>query len=290
MAHKIFGFLIFLLFQVQIQNPDIEKAKRFFNDGNYVKAEKFLLGFLNDSPCNPEARELLGDARAHQKNWNGAIPVYKELMEGQEENADYHFKYAGALAMKVLERPKIQGVFFVAEIKEHFLKAARLDPNHVEVRWALLELHLRLPPFLGGGKGPAQEYALELERISPVDGHLARGHLFENLGNFREAETHYQRAVETGGSLHCFGKLSDLYLHKLRNPMKAIRTMEEALSRHGENSLRLQIGRIAAAHRLIPDKARSHLENYLLELSPAEENTAKEAVALLATLGTQEEQ
>ncbi len=67
----------------------------------------------------------------------------------------------------------------IGDIEDSFKKAAELDPNHINVRWALVEYYMKLPAIFGGSKNMALKYAYQLEQLSKVDGYLAKGYIFE---------------------------------------------------------------------------------------------------------------
>jgi hypothetical protein len=48
-----------------------------------------------------------------------------------------------------------------------------VNPRHIDARWALIELNLKLPGVVGGSESKAIRYS-ELMRLSPVDGNLSR--------------------------------------------------------------------------------------------------------------------
>jgi len=79
--------------------------------------------------------------------------------------------------MEVLwaERP----LTLIGGIKRGFLQAAKLDSQHVDARWGLIEYYLAIPGFLGGGIKKCQPYADELLDISPVEGYFAQAYLHE---------------------------------------------------------------------------------------------------------------
>ena len=74
-----------------------DKAKTYLVDKDYKKAQQELTTFLESNPSDIEAIELLGDAYGHQKQWDEAIEQYEKLKDNYPKNANYHYKYGGAL-------------------------------------------------------------------------------------------------------------------------------------------------------------------------------------------------
>ncbi|NND52477.1 MAG: hypothetical protein HKN54_08720, partial [Flavobacteriaceae bacterium] len=166
--------LLFLLFPVLIfgQSP-LKEADQLFEHKQFIKAEQLLSAYVDSNPDDLKAIERLGDAYGHQLKWNEAISQYRFLVRSDGNNANFHYKYGGALGMKALSISKIRAVGLIGDIKRAFLRAAELDPQHIDTRWALVELYIQLPGIIGGSKKKSLHYAQELEDLSKVDGYLA---------------------------------------------------------------------------------------------------------------------
>jgi len=238
------------------------EVEQLFQHRNYSEAEIKITNYLKESPKDIEALELLGDSYGYQEKWDEAIMTYKRLVEIDEQNAEYHYKYGGALGMKALSINKIKAFMLVDDIKEEFLTAAELDRDHIDTRWALVELYIQLPGILGGSKKKSLKYADELQAISEVDGHLAKGYIYEYKNEPRMAEYHYRLAIETGGSITCFQKLTTFYENE-DQPNKAITTIEEAEDIHNRNTLHYQLGKICAEYNVQVDKGLKYLNTFI---------------------------
>jgi len=163
-------FFLFLFPVVLMGQTPFQQAEAFFKKEQFEKAKPLFLQHLKNYPNDAKTIEYLGDISGYAKDWDTAIGYYETLVEKDESNANYHFKYGGSLGMKALEISRIRALGYVGDIKDHFEKAAKLDPNHIEVRWALVEYYIQLPGIIGGSERKAIKYANELSKISPVDG------------------------------------------------------------------------------------------------------------------------
>ena len=126
---------------------------------------------------------------------------YKKLVKANPYNANYHYKYGGALGMKALSVSKLKALGIIGDVKRFFFKAAELDPKHIDARWALVELYMSLPGIIGGSKSKSLKYADELENLSKVDGYLAKGYIYEYDDEPELAEKYYKIAIKVGGSV-----------------------------------------------------------------------------------------
>lgn len=218
--------LMFVASSLQAQTT-FEKAERLFRQGNFSQAKPIFEALVMKNPKDLQSIEFLGDIESHAKNWDNALSFYRVLKSEDNSNADYIYKYGGALGMKAKESNKFKALGMIDEVEESFLKAVKLNPKHIGARWALVELYLQLPAIIGGSEKKAQKFASELMNISAVDGYLSKGHIAEYFKRYSEAEKNYKKAVEIGGSKTTYQKLADLYKNKLNQPEKAKTLLEE---------------------------------------------------------------
>jgi tetratricopeptide (TPR) repeat protein len=220
-------FQIFLLCPALLfSQANFEKGEKLFRQGKYDLAKPILEEVIKDNPSHLVALEYLGDIEGINKSWNKAMTYYDKLKKLKPAEANYHYKYGGCLGMKAKESSKFKALGMIDDIKASFEKAIQLNPNHIEARWALIELYLELPGIVGGSEKKAQKYADELLKISPVDGYLAKGRIAEYFERYKEAEKVYSKAIAIGGSKVTYQKLANLYKNKMNQPEKAKLVME----------------------------------------------------------------
>jgi tetratricopeptide (TPR) repeat protein len=225
MKKTIFFFILFPL--LILGQTNFMKGEKFFKDGNFEEAQPLLENYLKTSPNHLRTLEYLGDIASQNKSWDKAMVYYKKLEKLKPTDANYYYKYGGALAMKSLGVSKLKALGMISEIRSSFEKAIALNPKHIEARWALIELNLQLPGIVGGSESKAIEYSTELRNLSPVDGYLSRGHIEEYFNRYPEAEIQYKRAILIGGSKLCYQTLADFYKNKMKQPDKANKVLEE---------------------------------------------------------------
>lgn len=260
MKHLLFIFFFSPLFL--IAQTSITDAETLINKKQFYKAEKVLKLFIIDNPNNIKATELLGDTYGHQKKWDNAIIYYKQLLEAKPNKANYHYKYGGALGMKALSISKFKALVIIGDVKEAFLKAAELDPKHIEARWALVELYMQLPGIIGGSKTESFKYANELENLSKAEGYLAKGYIYEYDDKPKQAEAFYKKAIKESGSVKCYNKLTDLY-EKEGKSIEAISNIEAAQVKHKRNAMHYQIGKVCADYNVQLEKGELCLKTYI---------------------------
>ncbi|OUR91373.1 hypothetical protein A9Q87_10450 [Flavobacteriales bacterium 34_180_T64] len=240
----------------------IIEAELMLSNKQFEDVEQLMTNYVDQNPKNLKGIELLGDAFGFQKKWDKAIVHYKKLVTYNQDNANYHYKYGGALGMKALTISKFRALGIIGDVKSSFLKAAELDPDHIDTRWALVELYMQLPGIIGGSKKKSLKYAEELEQLSKVDGYLAKGYIYEYDDAPELAERYYKLAIKEGGSLTCFAKLSEFYQSE-NQPQKAISNIEQSYEKHNKNNLHYQIGKVCADYNIELDKGERCLQMYI---------------------------
>ena len=255
-------FWLILMTSFCFSQTSIEDAKTYLDQKDFKKAQEEMETFLESNPNDKEAIELLGDAYGHQKKWDEAIKQYKKLTEDEPDNANYHYKYGGALGMKALSVSKLRALGLIGDVKRAFLKAAELDPSHIDTRWALVELYVSLPGIVGGSSSKALKYANELQKLSEVDGYLAKGYVYEYDDEPELAEKYYKLAIKVGGSVTCYEKLTNFY-EAQDEPDKAINNIEKAHDKHQRNAMHYQIGKVCADYNIQLEKGEKCLKTYL---------------------------
>ena len=216
-------FLIFaLLFSlISVGQSSFDVAVSYFDAKKLNEAKSLFEVYLKSNPNDLKAIEYLGDIAGQLKKWDEAVLYYSKLKTKIPTNADYQYKYGGALGMKAKSVNKMKALGMIDDIEQAFLTAAKLDKKHINTRWALVMLYLELPGIIGGSETKAKKYADELLLISRVDGYLAHGYIEVYFKRYKKAETLYIAAHRVGESKTTFEKLYDLYLNKLKDKSKA---------------------------------------------------------------------
>lgn len=217
---------LFFTLQAMAQTS-FDKAQILLNQGKPDLAKLLFEKFLEENPNDIKTIEYLGDISGSKKNWDKSIFYYEKLKKIKPSEANYFYKYGGALGMKAKESNKFKALGLIPDVKAAFEKAIELNPKHIEARYALIELYLQLPSIVGGSETKAQKYANELLNFSPVDGNLAFAHIQEYFNRFQKAEFYYLKAHEIGNSKTTFQKLYDFYQKKMKNQEKAKKLKEQ---------------------------------------------------------------
>lgn len=218
---KYLQFVIFFSTVSMLAQTSFENGEKCYSLGKFDQARTFFENSLQQNPNDLKSLEYLGDIQCQNKQWEKAVPFYFKLTKLQPSNAEFYYKYGGALGLQAKEANKFRALALLDDVKSAFKKAIQLNPKHIGARWALLEIYIQLPGLVGGSESKAKKYADELLNISPVDGYLSKGHIEEYFNRFNNAEKFYLKAIEIGNSKTTYQKLADLYKNKMAQPEKA---------------------------------------------------------------------
>ena len=188
---KILVLIVFYLtcfFSGMAQDNSFNEGVSLFENKHFDKAKIAFQKAIKNDPNSRKTIEYLGDIAGYQKRWDDALKHYKTLLEFDDNNANYHFKYGGAMALKAQASNKMKALTMIGDFKKHLHRAADLDRNHIEARWALVEMYVSLPAMVGGSEKKALKYANELLQLSPVDGYLSLGYVAEYNDRPQDAE------------------------------------------------------------------------------------------------------
>lgn len=220
--------LLFLFFPMMIwSQSNFDKAEKLFKEEKYEQAQPIFEVLLKTDPTNLKVIEYLGDIAGSRKSWEEAISYYEKLKNLKPTEANYFYKYGGATGMLALEVNKFRALRMIDEIRESFEKAIKLDPGHIDARWALVEFYMQLPRIIGGSEGKAIRYSNELLKLSPIDGYMSRGRIEEYYKRYNSAELQYKKAIAIGSSVKSYQMLADLYRNKMNQPERARMTLED---------------------------------------------------------------
>ncbi len=256
-------FLLITSVTLAQSDLNVPNDESFIIEKNQAVNSLFLHSTLKSDTKNFEC-EKLGELALKSRDWHRAASIYKELIKKDNKNADYHYKYGASLGFKLLKGNKIKAIFYISKVKSEFLKAARLNKHHIDTRWALIEMYLRMPFFLGGSTSKAKLYANQLEEISEIDGILAKGRIAKYTKKYKIAAVYFKRAVAVSGSKNSYYRLAELYDVYLKQPQKALAVLTRAIMLHS-NDLRFYYlyGKISFQNNLDKNKGRYYLEYFI---------------------------
>jgi len=87
-------------------------------------------------------------------------------------NASYHYQLAAVCGVLAEHASLFKKVSWAKRFKEEADKAAALDQNNVDARFALMEFYRQAPRLMGGDKRKARQMVEEITKADPARGYL----------------------------------------------------------------------------------------------------------------------
>lgn len=275
-----FIFIYFLITFSTFSQENIKAIENLIVEKDYEGAKKSLELLISKGEQNFYVVELLGDVYGHLKKWELAQNQYAKLLDYDKRNADYHYKYGGASAMRALKMNKIAVLPLISEIKESFQNAISYNPKHIDARWALLHLYLKLPFVFGGGNQKALHQANEIMKLSTVDGYLALGVVYSHKDEFKLSKQNFMSALHIGHSKVCYLSLSELY-EKKEYFSKSYDILVEGYEKNKTHDFLFLLAKLSYDHKFNLTDGLNYLNNFILDYNFKSSNyTLQEAYNL----------
>jgi len=145
---------------------------------------------LHAEDLSAQAAEALeaGDAKT-------AVSLYEDAIKADSENATLQTDYANALAVRINEVNFMTQGMIAGKMLKAYRRSVELDPNHV-VGWiGLCRYYINAPAIAGGSADKAEEFAQEVMKLLPQQGHVEMGLVAEKRGEKDSAIEHFEKAL-----------------------------------------------------------------------------------------------
>ena len=167
-------------------------AQKQFNAGNYSGAIATLQSAVSQSPSSGEAYFWLGRCYYELHDYTSAIQQLEKSTELDTKNSEYHHW----LGIAYGEKADRERSFSIAKkVKKEFEEAVQLNPSNIQARRDLMEYCIDAPWIVGGSKEEGRAQIDAIEKLDPVEAHLARA-VFDQVEKRPDlAEKEYRDAV-----------------------------------------------------------------------------------------------
>ena len=175
----------------------LETAQHQFNSGNYGSAVVTLRSAVLQNPSSAEASYWLGRSYYEMRDPDNAIVQLEKAVALDGRNSLYHQWLGRAYGAKA---DRDRSFFLAKKVKKEFEEAVRLNPSNIAARRDLESYCISAPWIVGGSKDEAREQAEAIAQLDPVEGHLARGALYQEGKKPELAEDEYRQVLAANPS------------------------------------------------------------------------------------------
>src|SRR5690554_8229812 len=101
---------------INAQTP-FQQGEELFKQEKFSQAKPFFESYLKQNSKHKKTLEYLGDIGIQTQHWDDALMYYETLIKAEESNAQYHYKYGGALGMKAMSVNKLRASTYLGDIR-----------------------------------------------------------------------------------------------------------------------------------------------------------------------------
>lgn len=171
----------------------IQTAQRQFNQGSYSSAISTLQAAITQNPSSPEAHYWMGRSYYELRDYDNAVAQLEKSIDLDAKNSVYHQWLGRAYGGKA---DKDRSLFDARKVKKEFQAAVQLNPSNIAAREDLEEYCLDAPWVAGGNKDEAKAQMEAIAALDPIQGHIARGMLYDKSSKKIElAEAEYREVL-----------------------------------------------------------------------------------------------
>jgi len=203
------GLLASLLVAVAVSagaaEPQLAQARKLYHLMEFEQSLKVLHEIaVKDSTVY----QLIGQNYYWQADYKKATEALEKALALEPGSSEINLWLGRAYGRRAETSNMLSAPGHASRARQHFEKAAQLNPNNLDAQSDLFEYYLEAPGFLGGGLDKAAATAAQMARINPAEGYWALAKLDEKRKQFGSAEEHLRRAVEAAPQQ--VGRLLDL--------------------------------------------------------------------------------
>ncbi|HEV2341624.1 MAG TPA: tetratricopeptide repeat protein [Candidatus Acidoferrales bacterium] len=196
-------------FAPQSSSADLGGAKQEFDSGDYASAIQLLRALVSQNAGGAEAHFWLGRCYYETKDFNDSVSELEKATQSESDSSIYH-QWLGRAYGEKADRDR--SFLTARKVKKEFEQAVKLDPSNISARRDLEDYLLEAPWIVGGSKDEALAQVQEIEKLDPVQGHLARADYDSHLGKNEDAANEYNAVLDPGPQkIGVYYELADYY-------------------------------------------------------------------------------
>jgi tetratricopeptide (TPR) repeat protein len=213
--------------QVFSANPPTEAL---IKAGHWKRARPLVEQRHRANPNDAQAAYLLSQVKMAFGDLEGALPLAEKAVELEGSNASYHYQLAAVCGLLAEHASLFRKASWAKRFKEEADKAAALDQNNVDARFALMEYYRQAPRLIGGNKQKARQMVEEITKADPARGYLGAAILAQEENDNTDVEALYTKALLAGPkSYEVLIGASEYYRSSQTKPDLAEKCAREAL-------------------------------------------------------------
>lgn len=180
-----------------VKQSELEAGRQAYESSDYGKAVLELQRAAAKEPQNGDIQLLLTKSYLELQEHEAAVTSAERAVTIDPKSSEYHEWLGRAYGEKASHASMFSAMGLARKTHREFEIAVQLDERNFAARQALIEFDCSAPGVVGGGEEKARP---EIEKIAGLDaseGHYAEGNCRRQKKDFAEADTEFQKALES---------------------------------------------------------------------------------------------
>lgn len=194
-------------------------AQHDYNGGRYHRAVDSLNGAIAKSPNEASLHFLLGQSYYQLRDFPRAVASLERAVQLAPNISEYRDWLGKAYGRKAEESMFLSAMSWARKTHREFEIAVELNPQNYEAQRDLIRYEMNAPGAVGGGDEKALKHIEALEKVNPIQGHLARGEFFATKKRIPEADAVFGKILESNADRPgVYFEACDYYRDRLSAP------------------------------------------------------------------------
>ena len=159
--------------------------------------QRMAIGVLLSGIVIPASAAMVEQGRAalQQKDFAATATLLESTVAHSPSNAEAHYELGIAYGRLAEESSILRQAMFALRARDQFLEAVRLDPNHLDARFSLVQYYMLAPAVLGGSEEKALREASEIRKRDEAGGHRAAAFIAMRQNRYKAASDELEDTV-----------------------------------------------------------------------------------------------
>jgi tetratricopeptide (TPR) repeat protein len=234
----VLGLVFLLAFGVAATDDvseALKAAQRQFSAGDYSAAITTLQSVVQQNPTSAEAFFWLGRSYYELHDYNNAVAQLEKSTQLDGKNSEYHHQLGIAYGARA---DRERSFSLAKKVKKEFQTAVQLNPSNIRARRDLMEFCVNAPWIVGGSKDEARTQIEAIEKLDPIEGHLAWGTFYLVGKKQDQAEKEYREVMAAKPKrIEAYFEVADFYIGQ--NKAQEVQATIDAASQTAPDDPRL---------------------------------------------------
>jgi tetratricopeptide (TPR) repeat protein len=187
-------------------------AQHDYNAGRYNRAVDLLNSAIAKTPDDASLHFLLGQSFYQLGEFPRAAASFERAVQLAPKDSEYRDWLAKSYGRRAEESVFLSAMSWARKTHREFEIAVELNPENLEARRDLIRFEMNAPSVVGGGDDKAVKHIDALEKINPIQGQLARGEFLATKKRMPEADTVFEKILESNtDQVGVYFEVSDYY-------------------------------------------------------------------------------